>query len=905
MTVPSFLPWLRQGLARGIAGPDPRSGPLALRPLIEATVALEDSRGVEATATSPLAILGAGDVTGIDPLQIVRREPVPGTVDADSSLLPAIEIAVPDLPWLLTSAAPDDRNALRPWLVLVCVEERAGVEYDPAGGPVLRLTAEAAAVELPDLADSWAWAHVQSMVPAADVAASVAAADGAVLARLLAPRRLVEARTYRVALVPAFSADGEALAPAWDVDAPADLVELPVYDTWTFTTAAEVVNFEALCRRLQPDDTSVRLGFHQAEVVDRGLLVPFAGDTGFEYEGALIDADATGRGLSGDAREWLDTELRARLDETAGWQIVPAEDPEHYDPETDDPIVGPPMYGSWAAGDTIVPDRGWLHDVNLWPDRRTAAGLGARVVREHDDEFLAAAWDQAGDVRALREELNRGRLAAEVGRAHARRLDTLADPGLLQATTRLHLFVRSTGSTLTQRIAAGLVSARFARETRRGGVLARRAMADRMDSAPLGARVIDRFVAGSAPLAGRASALEVCARFGAAYQRPGAVTTDTVFDWPAVFETTGDHLPPPTGRLAAGELEPGGLEVDRSGDPVAFTPVPRIESTAEDDVRAAAGLMRAALDPMPAVVAGLQARVGGVELDGAADLPTRIAIGPRFPDPLFPKLIALGAELVLPGVGDVANDRVRLVEVNEAWVAAFLVGANHEWAREALWNEYPADLGATAFSTFWQRVPTTAADLASDLHEWPLGSTLRSHVGGSGSSTVLLVRGDVVRRFPGVELFLVTPGRGGRLVEADGSIPADRTTWPSFAGELDRATVFVGFDVDVDVVRDEGRYVAIQEPVTGPRFGFDPAGTTYRRAPATSWDELSWGHVTESAEALAALGNLRLSDTPWLDDVTRDDTTWGRNGAHMAGITFQRPFRLLLPAAHLLPEPSR
>src|SRR5919108_329174 len=264
-------------------------------------------------------------------------------------------------------------------------------------------------------------------------------------------------------------------------------------------------------------------------------------------------------------------------------------------------------------------------------------------------------------------------------------------------------------------------------------------------------------------------------------------------------------------------------------------------------------------------------------------LPTRIAIGPRFPDPLFPKLIALGAELVLPGVGDVANDRVRLVEVNEAWVAAFLVGANHEWAREALWNEYPADLGATAFSTFWQRVPTTAADLASDLHEWPLGSTLRSHVGGSGSSTVLLVRGDVVRRFPGVELFLVTPGRGGRLVEADGSIPADRTTWPSFAGELDRATVFVGFDVDVDVVRDEGRYVAIQEPVTGPRFGFDPAGTTYRRAPATSWDELSWGHVTESAEALAALGNLRLSDTPWLDDVTRDDTTWGRNGAHQRG----------------------
>ena len=51
-----------------------------------------------------MAVLGPADVTGIDPLQIVRREPIPGTIDADWSLLPAVEFAVPDLPWLLTPA---------------------------------------------------------------------------------------------------------------------------------------------------------------------------------------------------------------------------------------------------------------------------------------------------------------------------------------------------------------------------------------------------------------------------------------------------------------------------------------------------------------------------------------------------------------------------------------------------------------------------------------------------------------------------------------------------------------------------------------------------------------------------------------------------------------------------------
>ena len=45
-----------------------------------------------------------------------------------------------------------------------------------------------------------------------------------------------------------------------------------------------------------------------------------------------------------------------------------------------------------------------------------AAGLGARTVRHNQEELMAAAWNQLGAVREVSDELNRGRLSAEIGR---------------------------------------------------------------------------------------------------------------------------------------------------------------------------------------------------------------------------------------------------------------------------------------------------------------------------------------------------------------------------------------------------------------------------------------------------------------------------------------------------------
>lgn len=948
VTGPAFLPWLRRGLSVGIGEPDPLAGPLPLRGTVTGQVTVSDDRGSNESAQRARTLVGPGDVVGIDAAQIVRFEPPDGAVDVEDNYLAFVELASPDLPWLLSPAAPGAQGALRPWLALICVAaDGPGAEFDATADPcaVLRLDAATAATELPDLAESWAWVHVHSAVPAGDVSAEVERGSGGVTARVLSPRRLRPGRRYRAALVPAFDAGRDAglglqpdsaptqVRPAWDKAALPALLELPVYATWTFTTSPVAGDFEQLCQRLQPDTEGARLGYRSARVDDRDLLEPFAGPTGFEYEGALVDPESSGRDLQSGADMWFRTGMTQRLDQAAARRTVDAVPPRDYRPERDDPIVGPPLYGQWPAAVESVPDDGWLAEVNLGPDRRASAALGAKLVTEHQDELLAAAWDQAGQIRALRDELNRNRLAAEVGRSAARRIGSLDGARTLQATHRLHPYVRVGNETAAQRLTgsavvpAALVSAAFRRQLRPGSPVGRRLAAAGGTVAAV-STVTGAFVAASAPADVRPLAAEQCARFGAGFVPDGAVTSSTAFGTPSRFDRTapGDPLfgvtistaPPdpapsqprhrrrespwlPAGRRAARSVIAGQVIVAADDDAplVAIQPVPAVTTTAADDVRDLAAQVRSGLDPMPATVRQLNTRVTGVRFDPARDLPVRIAIGARFATPLAPWLVDLSAELLVPGVDAIRNNRVRMLAVNESAVAALLVGANHEWAREALWHEFPADLGATAFSTFWQATVADRSDLDGDIHTWPPASRLAEHIGGTGSATVLLVRGDVIRRYPACQFLLVEPTADGLILDGD-ELPRERVTRPTFASTLDASTVVVGFDVDPDIVLDGGWYLGLEEPMTGPRFGLDVAdGTEFRTAPP-SWPELSWGHVSASQVAMDTAEQLLLAEPTWLAGVERDGVRWGRNSAHVAAILYQRPFRLLFPAGHLI-----
>ena len=77
--------------------------------------------------------------------------------------------------------------------------------------------------------------------------------------------------------------------------------------------------------------------------------------------------------------------------------------------ETDaDPLITAPLYARWHAlvqrllverdGAPVSPDDNWIHELNLDPRHRTAAGFGTRVVQTEQERYMDAAWSQIGDV---------------------------------------------------------------------------------------------------------------------------------------------------------------------------------------------------------------------------------------------------------------------------------------------------------------------------------------------------------------------------------------------------------------------------------------------------------------------------------------------------------------------------
>ena len=253
----------------------------------------------------------------------------------------------------------------------------------------------------------------------------------------------------------------------------------------------------------------------------------------------------------------------------------------------------------------------------------------------------------------------------------------------------------------------------------------------------------------------------------------------------------------------------------------------------------------------------------------------------------------------MPGIGEFGTNRVRLLEVNEGFVAAFLVGANHEWAREALWAEFPASLAATAFSTFWEHPGGAATSRRTST----IGRKARrspTNRGGRAPPPSYSYGATSIRRYPAVAFFAAEPARRPPPVHEDGTIPAAHITCRRSARCSTRTRSSSASTSTPRTVLDEGWYVCLEEPFTQPRAGFDQpeAGADLRQSPrARAGPSSRGGGRGHPAEAYAAMTTSASAGAPWLDDHELDDVTWGRNSAHMAGITFQQPFRfMILPA---------
>jgi hypothetical protein len=857
-----YLPWVREGAAHAFTNPDPPTpvltrsdGKLSQLPV---RLLVNDVTPIDV----PLRVYGPGDVVGIDPRSVLRTDPLARTADFESNYLACLEFDNPDFPWLFTPAAAGVNGRLRPWVVLIVLRQSDTVALRSSRDlPLPQLDAPLA--ELPDLVESWAWAHAQvvQMDASQPVEVLLTAQPDQNLSRLLSPRRLEPETSYLACVVPAFdagrkaglgedvtAADEDTLAPAWD--GTKQLVTLPVYYSWEFATGSGG-DFETLARRLRPQPVASDVGRRPLRVGAQPFGLPKGGV--LELEGALV---APGEHTRPAPTNAFRNALRKLVNLADG-----------------KPVVAPPVYGRWqSACDAVPTDAGqpaWLRDLNLDPSARAVAGLGVVVVQQQQEQLVAAAWNQLGDPTAVRGVERRLEVAVAVlGSVVRRRLEPMEAGRLVQflgpASTRMLASTETLHASLAQQ---GL-PASFSAPAFRRVVKPVAPSKVGFPRAPLPWQALASQLGTALPVLGVPS--------GATGAVTGAVMTQTVNRVPRTAIPA--HL---RYRSAAAALRD--YAETFSQRPVEA----RIQFGFTPELK---GSLLAGLDPRqtatPRFYARLSAATGDVAPPPAAG--ESVLFAPSFPQPMYESLRDLSPELLLPGVGRIDLDTVTLLDSNPRFIEAYLVGLNHELASELLWREFPSDTRATYFRQFWDtRGIAQPLPQLPPIREWSPAAGLGDSF-GAGAHVVLLIRGELLHRYPDALIYAVK-AKTTTALDTEEKLPL-------FRGRIDPDITFLGFDLTEDKARgtdgDPGWFFVIQEQPTSPRFGLDDT----RGGPLDTWNDLAWSDVGTEPGAHVAV----LAGTPTV--ANPGGVAWGFNAAHMAAVLRQRPVRIAIHARRLLPE---
>lgn len=493
----AYLPWARQGLAAQWAALGAKSANGRLELPISLTLEQTGAVTRSSAVTAPvLRLQGPPDITEIKPAQIIRTEPASALPPFEPNFFAAIEFVRPDLPWLFSPTVPDtQQHRCMPWITLVVLPTAAATVV-PAGEKTLA-TLTCARIELPPLAEAWAWAHVQVTGGASGGKIADLMADSSrALSRLVCPRRLLPDTAYLACVVPTYELGRLAglgteitaallaakhLQPAWGSEAADAAVTLPMYYQWSFSTG-DGGDFESLASRLIPREVPTDAGTVAIDLSRPGWGITT--DTGgtLPLSGAL-------KVLDREPPAWTQSSnLTAELTTILNKPNTVA-----------DGLIGPPLYGqAYPRVDSLDPATigrqapTWLSELNLHVEHRIAAGLGALTVRIEQDAMMAAAWDQLADFDRANQAARRQQLAAEVGFALDQR------PVAAAAGIAAPLTIRATLPPLRARLAQKPLARGRAAGATAGPTAAHRA---RAAAATLAAYPAARVASASAPRA--------------------------------------------------------------------------------------------------------------------------------------------------------------------------------------------------------------------------------------------------------------------------------------------------------------------------------------------------------------------------------------------------------------------
>ncbi len=302
---------------------------------------------------------------------------------------------------------------------------------------------------------------------------------------------------------------------------------------------------------------------------------------------------------------------------------------------------------------------------------------------------------------------------------------------------------------------------------------------------------------------------------------------------------------------------------------------------------------------------------------------------PKINTPMYDTLKKISDELFLPNVELIEHNSITLLETNQKFIESYMVGLNHEFARELLWREYPTDQRGSYFRQFWDVAVALKDPALKDkpedkkrepyydipkLHEWRRQSKLGEHDHRQKpgerpkEEVVLVIRGELLKKYPTAVIYAhkaewtkdditakydTTKARSlQNPTEGDKQKPDPQfVRAPLYSAKVDPDITFFGFDLTVEEVRGEnesaiptndnaGWFFVIKERPGEPRFGFDVPDPDEPNPKLVGWNDLNWDKVlpSGSGSVVDVLKTIDLVAAPPPDDGTTE--TKGKIAQH-------------------------
>jgi hypothetical protein len=928
----TFLPFLRRGIA-GLAKDNTATERLTVSLRIQVT---GEGEAAPPPVERPVQLYGPGDITGLNYDAIVRTVPRAGVNDFEANFLAAIEFYDEDFLWRYSPMLPAQGAKLLPWLWLVVLSENEykRIKAVKNGLPVIDIAPEAmpSVFPAPDTASSWAHVHL-NFKPAGSTAKLIGASIQQKLdenpnlgcCRLVCPRRLGPNTRYRAFVVPAFEkgrlagigrpeselANVPNAQPSWSaVAGSVNAGQFPVYYEWPFTTSS-AGDFEFLARQLAPLNTEEQGALAAAtkhlDVRNPGWGIKGAAGT-IRLESAL---ELPGLPSNPEAEIKDKKVLREQIAPLLNMGIAPPNRTEaatkkhpYFGQEgdstkpsnlDDDPIITPPAYGSFYRPGEILNvsgEQNWYNELNLNPVYRVAAAQGTGVVQKDQEQLMDNAWEQWGTYAQTWKMRNRWvfseQLSQTMGIKRIEPMTRATSPAAQYRSTSFFSALIPTlktggaaspllGSLLTKEAyKPSTFSPAFAKLTRSGGPLMRR-----MAEKPAGVFFAER------PFLGI---------FVPQPSTPVQWAVNTIKTWL-------NNNPGATARLKNAGLV--GVEPLKAAAAqwLPYVSIQRQPTTRRADVhKSAMNNLWTQIDPASTIMARFKSMVGPKVPGGGSAATGTLPPAPVFPDATYTALAERNMDFILPGLEKIPSSRVAIMQANSKFIESYLVGLNHEMAREFLWREFPAPLNATYFSQFWDMrdAAKPQADI-QPIRQWKADSKIGSHGKGAGQQDpiVVVIRGDLLRKYPNTEIFMVKAAWQNKQVGSHNLVldVNNQSDWinesphlrrPLFSARIEPDYSFLGFNLSIQDVKGDqenaGWFFVMKERAGDTHFGLDLHAEPESSDP--SWEKLAEVAENQCIQAGSAQFNAVLGV--------------GNRADQVASMLYQKPFMLFVHAGRLL-----